>query len=139
MSEEESGWFDSVVDSVGEYAEDAGQWIDEQLDTDSDGSIVDNVLGGGAELLGFDEYAADLEEVGDGITDGLGTRMGGLLGEETTWTADTADTEYADGQGDGYGAMANEYLDLGETDLHSEYVVPMAEEAAQAAEDYLTE
>ncbi|MGH9186992.1 MAG: hypothetical protein ACRD0U_14420 [Acidimicrobiales bacterium] len=120
MSEEEGGWLDSIGDTLS----DAGAWVEEQVDTDSDGSLLDNILETAAEYVPYadkllPEGAA--EDAGDFLTDTMGTRKAGVFSEEGTWSAESSDADYqGDGVFDGAGQWVNETFGIGEnrpTDL----------------------
>lgn len=132
MSDEES-WIDSAVDwaedtaasvseTLSEGAEKLGaaathslRSIEDGIDTDDDGSLLDEVMGGAIQKVPYvgGTIGAVGEEVGDFLTDALGTRHTGVFSQEGTYEQDTKDTDYQPDsqfqqQGGGFGQWLNE-------------------------------
>lgn len=160
MSDDES-WFDSAVDSVSETINEVTEGvsgayevasaevseglekaetslaapmreIEESVDTDHDGSLLDDVMGGAVKQLAPEipvvgEALSDTigtlgNEYGDMLTDTMGTRQHGMFSEDGTYDASTTtDEDYKPGsaieQGtEGFGNWVNNELGIGEND-----------------------
>jgi hypothetical protein len=120
VSDFAGGLADKVADSVTHSA----RSIEADLDTDKDGSLLDDIAGGavGAIPIVGDVFGGALkstaEELGDFATDVMGTRAHGVFSEEGTLdAANSTDKDYrGDGTFDGVGTYINEGLGIGESD-----------------------
>jgi cell division septation protein DedD len=96
-----------------------GREIEASIDTDKDGSLLDNQLSNiaGDIPIAGETWAHIGEQVGDFATDVMGTRKGGLFSKEGTLERErTTDDDYlGDGtlQG-GFGQTVNETIGLGD-------------------------
>jgi hypothetical protein len=117
------GLVDKVEDSVAHTA----AAVEASIDTDKDGSLLDDIGGTMAGLAGdipivggvLENIAKPIaEDLGDFATDTMGTRSQGIFTEKGTLDVEnTTDPDYkGDGTFDGVGTYLNKELGIGEND-----------------------
>jgi peptidoglycan hydrolase-like protein with peptidoglycan-binding domain len=105
-----AGFAHAVADS---YVHSARQ-LEDAIDHDDDGSLVDEAISGAIRDIPFvgPTVGAIGDEMGDFVTDALGTRHTGIFSRHGTWSPNTADDDYRDGTFAGAGHHLNQNTDL---------------------------